>query len=227
MKPRILGVIPARGGSKRLPNKNILDCGGKPLIAHSIEAAAMARRLTSVVFSTESEQIRDVALAHGADAPFLRPPELATDQCRNIDVILHALDWCQAERGWEFDAVVLLQPTSPLRTATHIDEAIEVFLRNEPETLASVIGPIKKRQPTLMRRADGEDEVMEVLPHHPDEYFRYNASIYIASVAYVRRNRSIHGARSSYYIMPSTCVDVDIADDLAIADFLLRRNQAQ
>lgn len=224
MTSRLLGVIPARGGSKRLPNKNILDCGGKPLIAHSIAAAAASQKLARTIFSTESEEILAIARAHGADAPYIRPPELATDAIRNIEVILHALDWCAEKQGETFDAVVLLQPTSPLRTATHIDEAIEIFERNAPETLASVIGPVKKRQPTLMRAVS--DEVMEVLPEHPSEYYRYNASIYIASVEYIRKNRSIHGAQSSFYVMPSTCVDVDTADDLAIADFLLRRGAA-
>jgi CMP-N-acetylneuraminic acid synthetase len=222
MKPRILGVIPARGGSKRLPNKNILPCGGKPMIAHSIEAAAASQALDSTIFSTDSEKIRAVALEYGADAPFLRPAELATDSVRNIDVILHALDYLELEHGLAFDAVVLLQPTSPLRTARHIDEAIEVFLRNDPPTLASVVGPIAKRQPTLMRAIG--DEVMEVIPDHPAAYYRYNASIYIARTDYIREHRSIHGARSSFYVMPETCVDVDEAADFAIADFLLKQD---
>ena len=137
---RILAVIPARGGSKGLPDKNVLPCAGKPLIQWTIDAAREAASVSEVVVSTDSPDIQSVALQAGAWAPFLRDASISGDDASVNDVVRDALARCQKERG-AFDLVLLLQPTSPLRDARHIDEAVERFLtqRNgSDDTLVSV-----------------------------------------------------------------------------------------
>ena len=118
--PRALGVICARGGSKGLPDKNILDLGGKPLIAWTVAAAQGATRLDRTIVSTDSPRIADAARAHGADVPFLRPPELASDTAKITDALIHAVETL----GGGYDVVVLLQATSPFRTSTDIDATV-------------------------------------------------------------------------------------------------------
>ena len=119
---RLLAIVPARGGSKRLPRKNVLLLGGKPLIAWTIDAARDSGCFVDVLVSTDDAEIADRARAHGALVPWLRPPEFATDTARSIDVVLHALDWYERERG-AVAGMMLLQPTSPFRTAGKIGRA--------------------------------------------------------------------------------------------------------
>lgn len=137
----VMAVIPARGGSKGLPNKNILNCAGKPLIAWTIDAALGAASLDEVFVSTDSEEIARVAREAGASVPFLRPAQLATDSASVLNALAHA--WCELRdaSGKPFDYVVLLQPTSPLRTSSHIEAALSCYFsnrRSENDTLASV-----------------------------------------------------------------------------------------
>jgi CMP-N,N'-diacetyllegionaminic acid synthase len=120
---KVLGIIPARGGSKRLPGKNLRPFRGIPLIAHTIRAARAARGVTDVLVSTDDAAIAEVAVAEGCPPPFLRPVELATDSAESVDVALHALDALEAHGG-RYDAVALLQPTSPFRVAEDIDSCV-------------------------------------------------------------------------------------------------------
>ena len=131
--PRVLGVIPARGGSKRIPRKNLRQLCGKPLIQWTIEAANAATSLTSLVVSTEDEEIRDVALSCGAYV-VRRPDELADDLASSDAVALHALEWM----GGDYDIVCLLHPTSPVRDWKHIDEAVSMLWASTAPSLASV-----------------------------------------------------------------------------------------
>lgn len=223
-QPRILGVIPARGGSKRLPRKNILPVAGIPLIHYSINAALGATRLSAHIVSTDDTEIRDIAQQAGGFAPFLRPAQLAGDEVRNVDVLLHALDWYEAEQNVRFDYVVLLQPTSPMRTAVHIDGAIEVMLATEYPTLASVTGPHKKRHQVIKRPLGNNGaEDFENLPH--SSFYLYNASIYCVHVPYLRRTSSIFSNPQAIYTMPEYLIDIDDEHDLALAQLLLANSQ--
>ena len=150
-KPRTLGIIPARGGSNRLKRKNILPLNGQPLISYTIQAAQKASKLTDFLVSTEDDEIREVALQYGAPVPFVRPAELATDTVRNIDVIIHALEFLENKHGKPYDIILLLQPTSPIRDPDHIDLAIDLLWNSSLPTLASVKGPFQKRDPILKR----------------------------------------------------------------------------
>lgn len=122
--PRVLAVIPARGGSKGLPGKNIRPLRGLPLIAHSLRAAALTPEVTRCVVTTDSAEIADVVRAHGGDAPFLRPADLAADDTPMAPVVRHALAWVEAEEGEAYDAVLLLDPTSPARVPAQLAEAV-------------------------------------------------------------------------------------------------------
>ncbi len=128
---KVLAIIPARGGSKGVPSKNIKDLGGKPLIAWTIEAAKSVKEIDSVIVSSDSELIISVAKKHGAEVPFKRPEELATDGAKSIDVINHAMDFFEGK----YDIVVVLQPTSPLRSAHHVRSALKDFMNREAKAM--------------------------------------------------------------------------------------------
>jgi CMP-N,N'-diacetyllegionaminic acid synthase len=160
---RYLGLIPARGGSKSIPLKNIAPCAGRPLLAWTCEAALRSVRLSRVVLSTDDERIAEVGSACGVEVPFLRPRVLAEDATPSIDVIIHAVEALGAE-GDRFDAVVLLQPTSPLRTAAHIDGAIEVFERSGADTVVSVVEVPHRFHPYSLMQEDGDT----LIPFIPD-----------------------------------------------------------
>ena len=136
---RVLAIIPARGGSKGVPGKNLRDVGGKPLLVHSVEQALAARCVTHTVVSTDDPGIRRVADDAGAAAPFLRPTELATDEAATEPVMRHALLEMERIAGKTYDAVLLLQPTSPLRLDGTIDRAVAVFQRSGADSLCSVV----------------------------------------------------------------------------------------
>lgn len=160
----MLGVIPARGGSKRIPGKNLKVLNGKPLIAYTIEAAEKSQRLTSCIVSTECQGIAKVAIEYGA-CVVKRPEELATDEATSGSVCRHALDWM----GHGYDMVCLLHPTSPIRDYRHIDQAIDMLWASDAPALASV--SCRKRVYThnasiyLMRR----DWLLETGQHYCDE----------------------------------------------------------
>lgn len=138
----VLALIPARGGSKGIPRKNLLVVGGKPLIAHSIAQARESQRITRIVVSTDDREIADVARACGAEVPFVRPSELAGDLSPDLDVFRHALTWLRDEQSYACDLVVHLRPTGPVRRVALIDEAVDLLLAHpEADSLRSVSWP--------------------------------------------------------------------------------------
>jgi CMP-N,N'-diacetyllegionaminic acid synthase len=130
----IIALIPARGGSKSIPKKNVVDLGGFPLIAYSIAAASMSKHISRVIVSTDSEEIAEVAKKHGAEVPFTRPAEFATDTAVDFDVVKHTLDWLKQNEDYEPEYIVFLRPTTPLRDPALIDEAIENILSHKEAT---------------------------------------------------------------------------------------------
>ena len=142
--PRVLAVIPARGGSKGLPGKNIRPMWGLPLIAHSIRAAAMTPEVTRCVVTTDSAEIAEVVRAHGGEAPFLRPAELAADDTPMAPVVRHALEWVESDEGGSYDAVLLLDPTSPARVPSQLAEAVRRLA-----TTPALDGVISVSEPTF------------------------------------------------------------------------------
>jgi N-acylneuraminate cytidylyltransferase len=138
---RVLAVVPARGGSKGLPRKNILPLGGHPLIAWSIAAGLQAQTVSRVLCSTDDAEIAQVAARYGAEVPFLRPAELAMDDTLDLPVFQHALEWLEREHGWRADVVVQLRPTSPLRFLGQVDEAVRLLLATPEATGVRTVIP--------------------------------------------------------------------------------------
>lgn len=219
---RLLGLIPARGGSLGIPRKNIRLLGGKPLVAWSIEAARLSRYLDRVVVSTDDPEIAACARQYGGETPFARPAELATDTAQGVDVVLHALDEMP-----DADAVVLLQPTSPLRSVDDIDRAIELWDAGG----AIVVAVTEAAQsPYLMYRL-AEGGLVPVLKERSDDTNRQrvpttyvlNGAVYVADRAALLAERAFMTPATRPYVMPAErSVDLDDEADWQYAEFLLR-----
>jgi len=223
---RALALIPARGGSKGLPRKNIRILGGKPLLAWTVEEALKSGCFAEVAVSTDDQEIAAVAEDYGARVPFARPRELAMDETRGIEVILHAMDWFE-ENERAFDLLMLLQPTSPLRTAEDIKAAFAVFAQKQAGAVVSVCAC---EHPPVWTNTIGSDLCMrdfvkkEALQNRQKfgTFYRLNGAVYLAGWNYLRRNRSFFGERTYAYIMPADrSVDIDSELDLKFAEFLL------
>jgi CMP-N-acetylneuraminic acid synthetase len=222
--PKVFGVIPARGSSKRFPNKNIRMLAGKPLIAWTIEAAQKAKRLTAYLVSSEALLITDIAKNYGAPVPFLRPPELATDTVRNIEVVAHALKFMETENQIVYDIIVLLQPTSPIRNPAHIDQAVDMLWQSDVDSAVSVKGPFKKRDPILKAIRNGvlEDYCPVEDPANTEAFYMYNAALYAVKRDYFIKHHKLISPRQIPIIMdPIYSVDVDTEADFLMAETYL------
>lgn len=223
---RVLAVIPARGGSKGLAGKNIRLAHGRPLLAWTIEAARASRFIDHVVLSSDDESIMSVARAFGCDVPFRRPDELATDTATSIDVVLHALD---AVPG--FDTVVLLQPTSPLRTEDDIDAACALHAECDGAPCVSV--SVVEKSPYLMYELADDHRMQPVLPAPADvtrrqdfpAVFALNGAIYISRVGELRAARTFISSHTVAYVMPhDRALDIDTASDFDAFSCIIERN---
>lgn len=159
---KVLGLVPGRGGSKGIPRKNIRPLAGRPLIAYTIEAARGAMRLERVVVSTDDDEIAAVARQHGAEVPFCRPGRYATDTASSMSVVLHALEWFRTHERYEPDAVALLSPTTPLRTANQIDACVELLQTTNLDT-AVTVAPVHNHPYFIYTMEDG-GRLLEILP---------------------------------------------------------------
>jgi CMP-N,N'-diacetyllegionaminic acid synthase len=222
--PKVLGVIPARGSSKRFPNKNIRMLAGKPLIAWTIEAAQKTKRLTDYLLTSDALLITDVAKNYGAPVPFIRPAELATDTVRNIEVVAHALKFMETEKHIVYDIIVLLQPTSPIRNPAHIDQAVDMLWESDLDSVASVKGPFKKRDPILKAIRNGvlEDYCPVEDPANTEPFYIYNAALYAVKRDYFIKHNKLISPRQVPLIMdPIYSVDVDTEADFLMAETYL------
>jgi CMP-N-acetylneuraminic acid synthetase len=224
-----VAVIPARGGSKGIPRKNLAPLAGRPLIAYTIEAARQARSVDRVLVSTDDREIAEVAQREGAEAPFLRPADLAGDDVPGVDVALHALDWLAEHEGAEPEYVVFLQPTSPLRTAEDIDAAVDRLRGGDADAVVSVTPTA--HHPYWAKRVLPDGRLADFL--EAGEWQRrprqelppacvLNGAIYAARRAFLVANRSYYGERTAAYVMPpERSLDVDTPWDLYLAGLVL------
>jgi len=227
---KILAIIPARGGSKRLPRKNIIDLNGKPLIAWSIEAGLNSKYVDRVIVSTDDIEIAKISEKWGADIPFIRPKELATDIATTVDVIMHAL--INVEGGKKvYDYIMLLQPTSPLRSAIHVDEAIELLIERSME---NVVGVTEVSHPyewtnTLPHNMSMDDFISDkaYLTRSQDFPKRYqiNGAIYlIKKEAFLLCKKMISSKKSIAYIMDQNySIDIDTENDFLLAECVTKK----
>jgi CMP-N-acetylneuraminic acid synthetase len=224
----VVGLIPARGGSKGIPRKNVAPCAGRPLIAWTCDAARAARTLARTLVSTDDAEIAAVARECGVEAPFLRPAALAADDTPALPVLVHALDWLESQ-GATVEAVVLLQPTSPLRRAEHIDGAVELFRRAGADTVVSVIEvPHRFHPASVMREREGR-----LVPYHEDTatvmrrqgleplVARNGPAVLVVSPRMLRAGDLYGGRTVGYRMSEHDSIDVDTVDDLDLAGMLL------
>lgn len=223
-----LAVIPARGGSKGLPRKNILPCNGKPLIHYTIEAALNSGCIHEVVVSTDSEEIAHVSRLAGASVPFLRPVELATDHARSMDVLKHAVAFYE-QRQQSFEHIMLLQPTSPLRDAEDIRKAYDMYVRHQADSLQSVA--LTDVHPYLLREMDGQRKCLQPYFQHEQQHLRrqdvkelyvLNGAIYIVRQDVLMNQHTLVGHNNYGYVMPKErSIDIDDRIDLKFAEWIL------
>ncbi|MDX8044610.1 acylneuraminate cytidylyltransferase family protein [Gracilibacillus sp. S3-1-1] len=222
---RFIILIPARGGSKGIPNKNIINVKGRPLIDFTISEALKSKYADKIVVSTDSHSIAKIAKDCGADVPFLRPIELATDKSKTINTVTYTLEKLK-ESGQQFDYVVLLQPTQPLRKSFHIDEAIELIVEKKEQSLASV--SLVKDHPILMRTINEQGQLVNLLKENStvrrqdfSTYYKINGSIYINKIdANLNVNTSLNDNSVPYIMDEQYDLDIDEPFDLEVLKLL-------
>ncbi len=226
---KVLGLIPARGGSKGIPNKNRKELGGKPLMQYTIEAALGANMLDSIVFSSEDTTLIEMAKNMGVNAPFRRPDELATDSAGSLDVVIHALDEL-TEMGQSYDAICLLQVTTPFRTSEDIDQAIKKFVAQGTDSLISVQKVPHHYNPhwvfevdgDKLKIATGESKIIPRRQELPDAFIR-DGAIYITRTDVILDQRSFFGEHISYIELDSEKhVNIDTFQDWEKAESILK-----
>lgn len=227
--PQTLGVIPARSGSKGIPGKNLVDLAGRPLIAHTIEAARASKLVSRLIVSTDDEQIAAAATQAGAEVPFLRSGALATDEAGNVEVFIDAIERMRQE-GFAGPWAVLLQPTSPLRTAEDIDQAGRIMQERKADVVVSVCEA--EPHPWLAMQADEHDWLRPAefdgraqpgRQAFPPMYY-LNGAIYLVEIGSFLDRRSMYGPRTAGYFMPhERSVDINTPIDLQFCRFLLTK----
>ena len=223
----VLGVVPARGGSKAIPGKNLAPIGGRPLLAYTADAARASRRLTRTVVSTDDAAIADTARTLGLEVPFLRPAALAADDTPMLPVLQHAAREL-ARDGFAADAVVLLQPTSPLRRAEHIDRAVDLLQSTGADSVVSVVEVPHPFTPVSVLRLEGErlqpylDGETATRRQDKPRLFARNGPAVLAVRTRVLEQGSLYGTDSRPLLMAAAdSIDVDGPEDLAQAELLL------
>ncbi len=227
--PDFLGLILARGGSKRLPRKNILPLAGKPLLAWTVEAAKAAQHLDRVVLCTDDQEIADIGQQYGAEVPFLRPSELAGDTATSLDSVLYTLKTL-GEKGKHYDYVVILQPTSPLRIAQDIDGAIEQLLEKQADAVISVCET--DHPPEWSNTLPGNlsmahfyrPGIRNTRSQDLPKNYQLNGAVYIYNCARLIESGNLDMDDNSYaYLMPKErSVDIDTRIDLEIAQLFFK-----
>ena len=222
---KVLAIIPARGGSKGIPRKNVKAISGKPMIQYTIEAAKDCEYIDKVIVSTEDEEIADISMRAGAIVPFSRPEELATDEAKIIDVVMHAVEFYE-RKAEHFDIFVLLQPSSPLRNAEDVTKALEYFIRKEQKSLVSVSEV--SESPIFMRSFNKENELEKIVSEDDDvrgqdmkRYYRINGAIYINKASELNPQTSFNDNQMGYVLTKEHGIDVDEPQDLVVAEYYL------
>ena len=231
MRLRVLGVVPARGGSKGIDRKNVRLLCGKPLLHYTAEAAHAAARLSRVILTTDDEQVAECGARCGLEVPFLRPATLAADDTPMLPVIEHVLQWAEAlNQPW--DAVCVLQPTSPLRRPEDIDACVSLLDRPDVDSAVTVVPVPQKYNPRwvywrtqegLLRLATGELTPVTRRQDLRPAYHR-DGAVYVVRASVVKNKQSLYGDRVAACLTdPSRAVNIDTLEDWRLAERWLRR----
>jgi len=226
---RFLAIIPARGGSKGIPNKNIMDICGKPLMAYTIEAGKKSKYIDEVMVSTDSDAIRVIAQQYNASVPFLRPKELSNDSSKSIELVLHAVNYYK-NNNMGYDYVVLLQPTSPLRTSIQVDEAIEKLMESNRDSLVSIRQA--DENPVIMRTIEN-DKLKEVISFEGANlrrqdlptFYIFNGALYINSIdMLIHKETFVDGDTIPYVMNKESSIDIDTILDAKLVEIVIKEN---
>lgn len=229
-EPLILAVIPARGGSKGIPHKNIKLLAGKPLLAYSIEVALQCKMISDIVVSTDDELIKGIALRYGAEVPFLRPAELSTDTALAIPAIQHAVHQAEKIKNKHYDYIIMLQPTAPLRAAEDVTNALRQLIDSYADGIISVVD-VDNWHPMKMKKfVDGwlkdyekppmENPPRQVLP----KVYMVNGAIYATRRDFLIDFSTFQGNRCLGYIMPAErSINIDSEIDFEIAELMIQK----
>ena len=226
-KPRTLAIIPARGKSKCLPRKNVKLLAGKPLIVYSIEAAKQSKYIDKVIVSTDDKEIAEIAKTHGIEV-IDRPTELARDDSPVIDAVFHALG--SLKSSYIPDVIVLLQPTSPLRNSQDVDNAIELFLKKECESVVGVIEDISpywsfKMENSYLKPIFGKKYLKKRRQDLPKLYLP-NGAIFISTPSMLKKYRSFYCKKTIPYVMPmERSIDIDTDIDFILAEIMIEKTK--
>ena len=232
---KVLGIIPARGGSKGVPRKNIKLLAGKPLLAYTAESALRAKLLSKIVLSTEDAEIAEVGKSLGLEVPFLRPAELAVDTAPTLPVVLHAIDYLE-KIGEKFDAICLLQPTNPLRRAEDIDNCIKLLEKSGADSVISVLQVPHEYNPKWIYWQNETGELIlttgesEPIPRRQDlpPAFHREGSVYLTKIEALRKYGNLYGKTvRGYEIQPQNSVNIDTFEDWNLAENLLAKGVAK
>lgn len=225
-----LAIIPARGGSKGLPGKNIKNLCGKPLIAWSIEVGLKSKYLDEVIVSTDSEEIADVAKKYGANVPFLRPKILANDTAPTFDTLKHAIDFCKNNLNKTYDYIVLVEPTSPLRTEYDIDNAIEQLFDSKASSIVG-IGKTEDQNPAFLikKNENGfiygyENKDMRVMRRQDiNDVFFFEGTIYISKTDTLLDKETFYHSETIGYDVPKyKSLEIDDIDDFIMIEAIMK-----
>lgn len=227
----MIAIIPARGGSKGLPGKNIRMLNGMPLIAYTIRAALESKHIERVIVTTDDVKIAEIALEYGAEVPFIRPSELALDNTQAIDVYLHAVEYLMSQGEERIDKFMALLPTAPMRNANHIEEAIRIFNEGKARTLISVKEaetPISwyfdKDSNNRIRNSEFGTGNAVTNRQENKSYYIPNGSIYILDYELLKKERTYYCDNTIAFEMDNEhSIDIDTQLDFEIAEFLMQR----
>lgn len=221
---KILCVIPARKGSKRIKWKNIVPLAGSPMLEYTVKCALNSKYIDRVIVSTDSYYIKKLAKKMGADTPFIRPKNLATDDAKTIDVLLHAVKYCEEFEKEKYDYLVLLQNTSPLRKSWQVDEAIEKIVSSTLDSLVSISEV--REHPVLMKILSNNKKLIPLLNNLKKNKFRsiyrINGAIFINKIDKNFNSDTILTNNQLPYIMKrETSIDIDTIEDIKVAEYYL------
>ena len=228
---KIMALIPARGGSKGLPRKNIMALSGKPLIAWTIDQIKDSKYIDRFIVSTDDEEIAEISKRYKAEVPFKRPAKLATDGSSSVDTVLHALDWLR-EKGQRFDYIALLEPTSPLREAVDIDRAIELLIDHKDAKSIVSVSKLEATHPEFnvvidkdsgfISKAFGGSEFSGFRRQDINDIYFFDGTIYIAEAeAFLERKTFFHDLTLAYIVPRWKSLEIDELPDLICAEALL------
>lgn len=229
----VLGIIPARGGSKSIPKKNIVPLAGKPLLIYTCEAALASKSLRRVILSTNDVSIADVGKKSGIEVPFMRPENLAQDATPTLPVLIHSLEYLKKNENYSPNIIVLLQPTSPFRTAKHIDDAVELLIKSDADTVVSVVEVPHQYNPASIMVLENEKFSQYVSgplilrrQDKPVVYARNGPAVLVMRRETTLDKNMLYGSIVKPLVMNHTeSVDIDTMFDLEFAEYIFQRNR--